>query len=37
MKSKYQLLFDIRENAGIEEIKNPEAFTDHPLTIDNPT
>ena len=34
-KSKYQLLINGREKAGIKNLKNPKAFIDYSQTIDN--
>ena len=31
-ESKYQLLINVRENAGIEVLRNPKAFTDYSQT-----
>ena len=35
LKSKYQLFINGREKVGIKKLKNPKAFTDNSLTIDN--
>ena len=35
LKSKYQLLINGREKAGIENLKNPKAFIDYSRTIDD--
>ena len=32
-ESTYQLLINRRENAGIENLKNPKAFTDYSQTL----
>ena len=34
-ESKYQLLINKRQNAWIEKLKNPKAFTDYWQTIDD--
>ena len=34
-KSEYQLLINGREKVGIKKLKNPKAFADYSLTIDN--
>ena len=34
-KSKYQLLINGREKAGIKKLKNSKAFTDYSQTVDN--
>ena len=34
-ESKYQLLINEREKAGIKKLKNPKAFIDYSQTIDN--
>ena len=35
LESKYQLLINRREKVWTEKLKNPKAFIDYPLTIDD--